>query len=329
MVIRYTCRKCKSVLKISVDLAGTDGKCPKCKVGFKVPEPLPEVDDAAADTSPPADADFSEPVGAEAELAAAIADLVDMPMEVTPMVDLSAMDEFGPMAVLESEMVASPKASGSSPPEAPKRSVAELMREHEEAKKKKSAAKKKDKGSLEGASAAADVMTAGTAASALTRTYDRKRSGGTDGAPLTRDERRKVEEREAAISYAKKAIPSLAAMAVVGYFLLSWAYSAALPDLEHVTGVVTRDQAPLAGVTVQFAPSAPGGGPPLENSTPSTGITNASGEYVMMYDPDNPGVLPGVHHVTISTVSGLVYPMPVEEQTKTVSSDSRTFNFNL
>jgi len=329
MVIRYTCRKCKSVLKISDDLAGTDGKCPKCKVEFKVPEPGPEVDDATGDTNPSDDTNVAEPTSAEAEFAEAIADLVDMPMEVTPVADLSAMDEFDPMAALETEMAAPLQTSVSSPPEAPKPSVAELMREHEEAMKKKNAAKKKDKGSLEGAAAAADVMTAGTAASALTRTYDKKRGGGADGPALTRDERRKVEERDAVISYAKKAIPSLAAMLVGGYFLFSWAFSVPLPDLEYVTGVVTRDGAPLAGVTVQFAPSAPAGAPPPENATPSIGLTDANGGYVMMYDPDNPGVLPGVHQVTISTVSGLVYPMPVEDQQKTVSSDNTTFNFNL
>ena len=39
MTIRYKCPECESVLKIKDDLAGTDGKCPKCKAKFVVPEP--------------------------------------------------------------------------------------------------------------------------------------------------------------------------------------------------------------------------------------------------------------------------------------------------
>ncbi|HIE96437.1 MAG TPA: hypothetical protein EYG03_10685 [Planctomycetes bacterium] len=334
MVIRYTCKKCKSVLKISDDLAGTDGKCPKCKVEFKVPKPVPKDDDAAADTKQPdspGDAEATEPVAleTEAELTEAIAELVDMPMELTPQADLSAMDDFDSMGGTESDNVAVAQTNVIAPPEAPKPSVAELMRAHEEAKKKKGAAKKKDKGNMEGAAAAADVMTAGTAASALTRTYDKKRTGSSDAPVLTRDERRQAEQREAAIAYAKKAIPALAGILIGGYFLFQWAFSVALPDLEYVTGVVTRDNAPLAGVVVRFAPIPPSGGLRLENATSSEGTTDADGEYVLMYDPDNPGVLPGDHQVTISAGSGLPLPIPFEDQKKTVSSKRTTFNFSL
>lgn len=38
MTIRFTCDQCGSVLKIKDELAGTDGKCPKCKKRFVVPE---------------------------------------------------------------------------------------------------------------------------------------------------------------------------------------------------------------------------------------------------------------------------------------------------
>ena len=42
MTIRFTCDKCGSVLKIKDELAGTDGKCPKCKTRFVVPPPSAE-----------------------------------------------------------------------------------------------------------------------------------------------------------------------------------------------------------------------------------------------------------------------------------------------
>ena len=38
MTIRFTCAECASVLKIKDELAGTSGRCPKCKTKFFVPE---------------------------------------------------------------------------------------------------------------------------------------------------------------------------------------------------------------------------------------------------------------------------------------------------
>ncbi|MCA9048635.1 MAG: hypothetical protein KDA89_07890, partial [Planctomycetaceae bacterium] len=56
MVIRYTCEKCSAVLKINDDLAGSKGKCPKCKTTFVIPAPEtdedsdPEIEVPVADT---------------------------------------------------------------------------------------------------------------------------------------------------------------------------------------------------------------------------------------------------------------------------------------
>lgn len=62
MTIRYTCSECGSVLKIKDELAGTPGKCPKCKTKFTVPEPghgeeaaaASPADQAATKKAPPA-----------------------------------------------------------------------------------------------------------------------------------------------------------------------------------------------------------------------------------------------------------------------------------
>ena len=51
MTIRFTCDTCGSVLKIKDELAGTDGKCPKCKTRFVVPPPTP-VEPVTASTAP-------------------------------------------------------------------------------------------------------------------------------------------------------------------------------------------------------------------------------------------------------------------------------------
>ena len=53
MTIRVTCDQCGSVLKIKDELAGTDGKCPKCKTRFVVPSGTEEEpEDEAADVPP-------------------------------------------------------------------------------------------------------------------------------------------------------------------------------------------------------------------------------------------------------------------------------------
>ena len=54
MTIRFTCSECASVLKIKNELAGTSGRCPKCKTKFVVPTEdsendfLPERGDSAS-----------------------------------------------------------------------------------------------------------------------------------------------------------------------------------------------------------------------------------------------------------------------------------------
>jgi len=54
MTIRYTCPECSSVLKIKDELAGTAGKCPKCRTKFVVPAP-------SSDESPKADEPDTSP----------------------------------------------------------------------------------------------------------------------------------------------------------------------------------------------------------------------------------------------------------------------------
>ena len=56
MSIRYKCEECGSVLKVKDELAGTKGKCPKCKTRFVVPE----LDEAEVSEPPKADAPQEE-----------------------------------------------------------------------------------------------------------------------------------------------------------------------------------------------------------------------------------------------------------------------------
>ena len=55
--------------------------------------------------------------------------------------------------------------------------------------------------------------------------------------------------------------------------------------LVNVTGVVTLDAKPLAGVTLEFVTEA--------DQTYSYGYTDAAGQYSLMFDSRTPGTIPG------------------------------------
>jgi hypothetical protein len=59
-----------------------------------------------------------------------------------------------------------------------------------------------------------------------------------------------------------------------------------------VRGTVLVDGEPVSGVTVQFSP--------VTGERPSTGFTDDSGQFVLRYNKDIAGVLPGRQNVTFS-----------------------------
>jgi hypothetical protein len=65
------------------------------------------------------------------------------------------------------------------------------------------------------------------------------------------------------------------------------------PPLGRVTGTVTMDGQPLAGVEVSFAP---------ESGRPSVGLTDGAGRYELMYVGTVKGAKVGSHRVRIATV---------------------------
>ncbi|MEQ9409013.1 MAG: hypothetical protein RIK87_14855 [Fuerstiella sp.] len=337
MTIRYRCEGCDSILKVRDELAGTQGKCPKCKTGFTIPtvkRPLKVAQLAAAKTKKPTQTATALSAEKASPPFVDVEDPIDMPREVTPLPDLTSTKEFDPMQALTGSGPAIPAVP--SEPEAARPSIAELMREHEASRKKKKGGDKK-KGSLAEAAAAAQGLTSGSATDALTRTYDQKRGKAGEPPPMTREERREAEQRAALLDFAKKGGAGIAALLVGLYFLISWMLAEPLPDLEYVSGVVTINGAPLPDVEVQFAPIADPNNPEQETSkaysgqrNPSSGYTNSAGEYVLMYDMKNEGAIVGNHQVSIMTSAGVSYNLPPQDQTKTVSADGdNVFNFSL
>ena len=310
MTIRYKCKECDSVLKIRDELAGTKAKCPKCKTSFTIPEPSVAAEDVNT-----------------ADESAAIEDPIDMPRELTPLPDLSRKNADTADGLTNE----SPSAAAESKPEELKPSVAELMREHEEKQKKKK--DKKKKGGLAEAAAAADIVTSGTAADALTRNYDQKRGKASEAPPMTREERREAEQKEAMLRAAKRFSPILIAVAAAIYFMFSLAFREPLPDLEYVTGVVTISGAPAEGLEVVFAPVDADKGRDKKDSgqkNSSTAITDSAGKFILMYNPDTEGAIPGKHRVSISTSSGVLFNLDASLSERTVSAENdNVFDFKL
>ncbi|MCH2204060.1 MAG: hypothetical protein MK102_19015, partial [Fuerstiella sp.] len=162
MTILYKCAECGSILKIKDEKAGQDGKCPRCKKVFTIPQPGEPVPQLTAD------------------------DLIDMPLEVTPRiaaqpaaVGSEASREFDPLGVLNS--------NSADESEQLKPSIAELMQEHQEKqaleKARKVKIKKKQMQQQIANPLFADVETTGTAADAITRTYEKKRAEASDAPP--------------------------------------------------------------------------------------------------------------------------------------------------
>ncbi|RCS46331.1 carboxypeptidase regulatory-like domain-containing protein [Bremerella cremea] len=106
-------------------------------------------------------------------------------------------------------------------------------------------------------------------------------------------------------------------------------------DLGKVTGTVTVDGQPYSGALVTFTP---------EEGRPSRGMTDAAGNYELIYIRDTKGAEPGKHLVAITTVppeqpddyKGPEFREPIpakynvrSELDRTVELGPNTFDFEL
>jgi hypothetical protein len=76
------------------------------------------------------------------------------------------------------------------------------------------------------------------------------------------------------------------------------------PAVVSVAGTVTRDGQPLVGADVMFLP---------ERGAPSSGKTDASGEFTLTFNDGRPGAVPGKHQVFI-TLPGPEVPPPTGQE---------------
>lgn len=280
MTIRYQCDQCGSVLKIKDALAGTDGRCPKCKKAFVVP---------AASSS-------------------AVADV--------PTGDAGADAAFDPVAFLMDDGGKARKAPAAPPADEPAPSrVAGNRRPgsgdveaevDEPAPRRRSALSKANAGS---ASQTADEMlrvnASANAKDLLTRTMEESRIRAAQ-MPDERGEPAidwKQEFRDLFVRFGP-AIGGVVALIVLAYAFAFYMAGGGLelPELGRVTGIVTKGGKPLAGALVTFEPIEPSKA--LGDAIPSgsTALTNEDGEYDLYYLEDVRGAAVGKNRVWVSVI---------------------------
>lgn len=315
MTIRYTCTGCASVLKIKDEKAGTKGKCPKCKLEFLVPNPELENDESEIEAASQTDDDLEESV--------------DMPIELTP--DVSEPDDFDPMAVLGGTSGKGAKKSGLANPPGPltadrKPSVAELMKDFEATRKKN----RDDKSAPEVSrpTAASAVETSGSAASALTRAYEKKRESAS--APsVSAKEAKSAEEQQLLVDFIKRrALPGVAAILVVLYGWYWWMNKETYegPPLFEVAGQVLRSGQPVQGVQIFFEPVRSMAGE--DNRPLAMAFSGPDGNYRVMYSASFPGAAAGQYRIGLRDETGIPVALPEEMVITVQENDSNNFKIS-
>ncbi len=315
MTIRYTCTGCESVLKIKDEKAGTNGKCPKCKLEFVVP--AVDADDEGSEVeSEPVDEPTEDPV-----------DLVDMPIELTP--DVPDTEDFDPLAVLGGSTT--PSAKGSKKNDPPpitgdrKPSVAELMKEFEATKKK--GRDEKSTSEISRPSASSAVETSGSAASALTRAYQQKRDSAS--APsLSAKDAKAAAERTLRMDFIKtKAGPGILIVGVLLFGYIWWMNHEPYvgPPLFDVTGQVMHSGQPVPGIQIMFEPV---GGGMDDNRALMMVTSDGQGNFRLMYTPLYYGAPAGSYRIGLMDANGAPIPQTEELTFKVEEKDDNNFKIN-
>lgn len=334
MSIRFECPDCGSVLKIKEALAGTEGKCPKCKRPFTVPEASTSVAPAVpdADTSPGAVdagtiASPPKPKG-KAKVTAPAADDAD----------------FDPVAFLMEGGAPKAKAKSPSPGAAPPDRGGLSLDDGDAGPETRPAPKPADRAPAPAraptaaASAGGLLSASSNAKDLLTRTVEESRARAAEmpnesKVPL-------IDTEQLKLLLFSRILPIGGATIVVCwvmYWLANSMYGTGgvdVPDeLVAAEGVVLINGEPTAGVRVSMRYSPSADEPNAQTWRASTAVTNEDGEFEMIFIDGYEGVVPGRQRVSLSyMVEGLetinsefAEPgkmMPIEEGTYDLKIES-------
>ena len=340
MTIRYKCEQCGAVLKIKEELIGTEGKCPKCKSKFIVPDPkdIEEPPPAAstgtkkkAKTKSPKKEKPEEPQTAKAPPAD--------DEEFDPTDILFATDDDDEAGVTES--VGDRDAAADDEPEA---DVFDAFDDDDELTAPPPTTPEPQ---------ASEVPTSATAADLLARksgkkTSDPKRNYESAMAAVSASVEESLRTTDDSAQKKKKLQPTLPnqgkdwqkqllltrilpgaaavlLLCLLGYWMMMDGTD--VPPLYYVSGTVMLDGRPISGATVEFYPV----GEREEQVANSSGTTDSDGEYVLFYAEGYTGAVEGQFIVTINSDYDFIPPDYTDFPTEHIREVTGTseFNFNL
>lgn len=274
MTIRCACDHCGTSLKVKDELAGTDGKCPKCKKTFHIPDASSEDDSGAVVLGEDTDKVQTPSRSAEEDEEAAIFgddffkmdDVPTRPRHTMPVFDQEDEDEEPPA-------------------------------EKKKSRKRKNAGGDSADDSDGGGGRLPGDNAASIAGSLLSKTGKKNRPS----------DFKEEEPEEGGYDFSEikyllthRILPGGAAaiiMFTLFYSLFGSMMNMApdLPELSELTGRITQNGSPVAA-KLFFTPIRVGG---EGGGSGSAGESDSSGEYEAFYKPDIPGVVPGPLEVTI------------------------------
>ncbi len=362
MTIRVTCDQCGSVLKIKDELAGTDGKCPKCKTRFVVPhitgeEAHGEIVSEEATASPAAVA-LDEPAPTAKAASKSGPKSTERPAALAtdkPKRKPAEEEEFDPVSFL----MDGPKKKPSLDPD-PVPASRSPMTESKPSRNGGGGGF-----SLDDDDSAPEQETEKPAptrkwgakkdAAAAVSSLDGSKNAARDLLAKSMEESRirasEMPEEQPRFSFdfaglfreiGVKGLGSVAGV-IVAVLGVWWGMNnmigtrIRLPPLGYVSGTVTLGGKPAVGVKVYFCPldrSIEGAKEKKEHARDSVGVTDAEGHFDMYYTAEAEGVKVGACRVTIESSDPAVviprsYGMASEHKVDVTSGSNPPQKFEL
>lgn len=295
MTIRYQCPECDAVLKIKDELAGTDGKCPKCKKKFIVPEPESS---EKSDSNPPA----QKKAKAKSEKPEKKSADTKQKKSPKPVEKKQDDDDFDPADFLMEEGPGPKVSAGLGTPTEPEpkgpATDSQGRRLYTSSGSKARAASMSPAAAAAAAAAEGSSPTSANARDLLSQTAEESRVKAStmpikEKAPL-------FDFSGAAKELARYAPHAIGAViGIIGLYVLMdrmMGESIELPELGQVSGTVTVNGDPLSGVMVNFMPLddiQDGSQEGPDRLRTSTGVTDDEGYYTLYYLDDIKGAAVG------------------------------------
>ena len=276
MTIRCECDHCGASLKVKDKLAGTEGKCPKCKKKLLIP--AAPTDDSEEMLLSDGEPDSSKP---------------EAPKKTAEQEEEDAI--FGDDFFTLQEPEPRPRYV---PPV-----VTDDEEDEEPAPRKKKSKNKKQSSETEvgaGVASGSGDNAASIASSLLSKTGKRNRPEDFKD-PAAPDE---VSYDFSEINYLllRRVLPAVGAAVLVfsfGYWMFSNMMGGVeLPGLAELSGRVTNNGEAVADAFMRFSPQATSGDGGASGSS-SSAFTEEDGSYEAMYNDDAAGLVVGTHEVQI------------------------------